>query len=520
MSKKMRFGILLIVLVLCGWVLFPTINWYFIIPNQVIEGFPEDQRDLLMIGEDELYAQTQEVRNRIEYLKETRKKALSLGLDLSGGVYISAQVDENDLRRLLLERFDYDERRVDSIFNEEFTLATDRALDVLRNRMDQFGVASPVIRKTFGDRISIELPGLDNPQMIRDALSRVGRLEFMLVDETTMEKLSRARVPMQQGYVVNREDVPEDFDIPDDSAWMAYWESDETGRPFVKGWYVLKDRVEMDGTAIRNATPDTDQRMGGFVINFQLTPEGTDIFQELTGQNIGTRLAIVLDGKVQSAPNINSEIVGSGVITGNFTFDETVFLARVLKAGSLPVQLEIMEEKIIGPTLGADSIRAGGMAFIIGAIAVVIFMIIYYRGAGIISFVALTLNIVFLLAFLALMRATLTLPGIAGIALTVGMAVDANTIIYERIREEMRRSRSFKHALDNGYQNARSTIWDANLTTLIAAFALSSYGTKEIQGFGITLSFGIISNIFAALFVTRLIFDWLIDSFKLKKVSI
>jgi protein-export membrane protein SecD len=384
--------------------------------------------------------------------------------------------------------------------------------------MDQFGVSEPSIRQTFDGRISIELPGLDNPQLIRDALSKVGRLEFHLVDEDTMAKIQNLSLPMYQGALVSRENLPADFVLPEDSEWYSYWENDEYGFPKMKGWFVLKKAVEMDGTSIDNARADMGQR--GYVVPFQLNERGTDIFSELTGANIGRRLAIVLDGKVKSAPNIQSEINGSGEITGSFTFDEAIFLANVLKAGSLPVKLDIAEERVIGPSLGRDSIEKGLKAFLIGTAAVVLFMLIWYKVSGFVAVIGLAFNMFFLVALLGFVNATLTLSGIAGIALTVGMAVDANVLIYERIREEMKRSRSYKHALENGYHMASKTIWDANLTTLIASLALYVYGTGSIKGFGITLTFGIISNIFAALFVTRLIFDWLLDTFKLKKISV
>lgn len=513
MSKRVRFIILLLVFAFGGWKLYPSVKWYFVLKDE--------DRALLMIGEEEMYAQSEATKNKIAELKKIRSKTLSLGLDLSGGVYVSGRIDQDDLRQQLMDKNDYDEKLVDKIFENELKEATERAIEVLKNRMDQFGVGSSIIRKTFGNRISIELPGLKNPQRVRDVLKRVGKLEFMLVDEETMEVLKTEHgIQMYAGYVLSRETVPEDFEIPEGSIWKALWGKDNTGKSVLKGWYILKKHVEMDGTSIKNAIPDFDQKNNSYMVGFQLTPEGTDIFRELTGNNIKKRMAIVLDGKVSSAPTIQSEIVGSGQISGNFTFEETKILAGILKSGALRAKIIIMEEKLIGPSLGADSIKNGGMAFIIGTIAVILFMIIYYRTGGLIAFIGLTVNIFFLTVFLAIFKATLTLPGIAGIALTVGMAVDANTIIYERIREEMRRSRSFKHALENGYQHASITIWDSNLTTLIAAFALASFGTKDIQGFGITLAFGIISNIFSALFVTRLLFDWLIDTFRLKKISL
>ncbi len=513
MSKLARFILLIILLAIAGWWLYPTYKWYVVLTPA--------ERSLISTTEEALDKMSVAEKKIVIDLKKVRKRALSLGLDLQGGVYIVAQVDAADLTNQLMQQNDLDEKKVRSIFPEEYKKATDRILEVLKNRMDSFGVAEPSIRKTFDDRISIELPGMDNPQLIRDGLSKVGKLEFRIMDEEAMASL--AKIPTvalgSNGQIVSLQEVPEDFVLPEDSEWFALWENDEFGTPRMMGWYILKSKVEMDGTSIAQARADVDD-YGSYKVPFTLTPEGTDIFASVTRNNINKRLAIVLDGKVKSAPRINTEIVGSGEITGSFSADESSLLANVLKAGSLPVKLEMVEERIIGPSLGADSIASGSQAFIWGAIVVVAFMILYYRGAGIISVVGLMFNIFFLVAFLGFMNATLTLAGIAGIALTVGMAVDANVIIYERIREEMRRSRTFKHALENGYANASSTIWDSNLTTLFAAFALSMFGQGNIKGFGTTLMFGIITNIFSALFITRLLFDFFVDTFKLKKFSI
>lgn len=513
MSKGARFALLLILLGVAGWWLYPTYKWYVQLTPQ--------ERELINTSEDELDLKSGEEKRLIMDLKRVRKRALSLGLDLQGGVYIVAQVDAADLTNQLMEQNEYDEKKVRQIYAEEYRTATDRVLEVLKNRMDSFGVAEPSIRKTFDDRISIELPGMDNPQLIRSGLSKVGKLEFRIMDEESMDNLAELNTVAfgSNGQILSRQSVPDDFSLPSDSDWFALWENDEFGTPRMQGWYILKKKVEMDGTAIGQARADVDE-FGSYKIPFTLTPEGTDIFADITRNNIKKRLAIVLDGKVKSAPRINSEIVGSGEITGSFSGDEANFLANVLKAGSLPVKLEIVEERIIGPSLGADSILSGSKAFLWGALLVVVFMIIYYKGSGMIAVVGLFFNILFLIAFLGLMNATLTLAGIAGIALTVGMAVDANVIIYERIREEMRRSRTFKHALENGYANASSTIWDSNLTTLFAAFALSMFGSGNIKGFGTTLMFGIIANIFSALFITRLLFDFFVDTFRLKKFSI
>ncbi len=512
MSKAVRFSVLLIVVALAAWLLMPTVRWYYMTDPQ--------SKKLLKMSEDKIDTLAPEIKKKILHLKKIRKGSLNLGLDLQGGVRIVGQVNSASLKKQLMEKYEYDEDKVKAAWNDELLEATRRQLEILKNRMDTFGVSEPTIRRTYDNKISIELPGMDNPQQIRDALSKVGLLEFHIVDEKSMKNLQILNVNMYKGYVVSRENIPQDFVLPEGSAWYSYWENDQYGIPKMLGWYVLKTKVELDGTKIKNARSDTDN-YGRPQVAFELNAEGADIFSEVTAKNIKKRLAIVMDGKVKSAPTIQTEIGGgSGVITGDFSLEETVFLANVLKSGALPVKMDIVEERVIGPTLGKDSILSGTKAALLGALAVVIFMIFYYRVAGLVAVIALSFNMFFLVALLAGIHATLTLTGIAGIALTVGMAVDANVIIYERIREEMRRSKAFSHALENGYKNANSTIWDSNLTTLIAAFALFIFGAGNIKGFGITLTFGILSNIFAALFITRLLFDWMLDTFKLKKLSL
>ncbi len=481
---------------------------------------PEKDKELLKLSQDQLDIQIPEIKKKVLELKKIRKKILSLGLDLQGGVNITLQVSEEDLKNQLMEKYDYDQNKVDGVFKTELASANDRLLEVLKNRMDQFGVAEPIIRKTFEGRISVELPGLNNPQLIEEALSKVGRLEFKIVDEASMQKLKDLNVPMPSGVVKSREDVPAGFEVPEDSEWVASWKNDEYGTPILEGWLVLQKKAVMDGTMVKTARNDQDN-FGRPKVDFQLTSEGADVFAEITAQNIGKRLAIVLDGKIKSAPSINGEIPGgTGEITGSFTQEETIFLANVLKAGALPVKLEIAQKRVIGPSLGRDSITDSIKALIIGSVVVVIFMIIYYRTSGFVAIMALSFHMLYIIALMAGVGTTLTLSSIAGIILTVGMAVDSNIIIYERIREELRRSGIYKRALENGFMHASSTIWDSNMTSLISAFVLYVLGTGTIKGFGLTMSFGIISNVFASLFLSRLILDWWLDVFKKDSISV
>jgi preprotein translocase subunit SecD len=275
--------------------------------------------------------------------------------------------------------------------------------------------------------------------------------------------------------------------------------------------YVLKKEPEMTGAAIANATMqfDLDQtRPGAPGVSLNMNASGTNTFRRVTGANVGRNLAIVLDGKVKSAPRIQGRIPsGRASITGSFADEEARDLAIVLRAGALPAPVNIIEERTVGPSLGADSIRSGLMAGIIGAVAVVIFMLVYYRLSGGIAVIGLFLNILFLFAALSALRGTLTLPGIAGIVLTIGMAVDANVLIFERIREELRAGKRVRPAIEAGYERALRTIMDSNLTTLISALVLAQFGTGPVKGFAVTLGIGIIANLYTAVFVTRMIYD-------------
>ena len=514
MNKGFRFFVLLLFTGLAYYFLNPSIQWYFVLT-------PE-QQNIISLPEEKVVELSKEQKQEFKNIKYLRQHSVKLGLDLQGGVFILMQINEDDLRKKLIEQYG-DTNAVNEKWETEYKSAVKQTIDVLKSRMDQFGVSEPIIQKTYSGQISVQLPGLDNPQLIHDALSKVGKLEFHMVDEDVMKILMQSpAVQVSNGAIVSRESLPTNFFLPEDSEWYPYFENDEEGNAKLVGWFPLKKTVELDGTYIEKAMQGTEQD-GSPSVNFSLTPEGGDIFYIVTSKNTNKRLAIVLDGKVKSAPYIRAVIRDSGTITSpTFKHDpnEVMFLINVLKAGALPVKLDIVQENVIGPTLGQDSINSGIQAATWGAIAVILFMIIYYRVSGFISMVGLVFNMWFLMGAMGLMGNTITLSGIAGIALTVGMAVDASVIIFERIREEMRRARSYKHALENGFEVARTTIWDSNITTLIASAALAMSDVESVKGFGLTLSFGIIANVFASLYIIRLVFDWLIDTFKLKKVSI
>ncbi|MGL4367523.1 MAG: protein translocase subunit SecD [Brevinemataceae bacterium] len=511
MNKLFRSFILFAVIGWGIWGLYPTYQWYFDIS--------EEDKALIGTSAEKLATMDQETKEYIQYLKKIRSKTLLLGLDLQGGVYVATVPDEEDLKKQLIEQYDGDEQEVNKIFQTEKENALIRALEILKNRIDAFGVAEPAIRPTFDGKITIELPGVSDPNLLKEGLAQVGKLEFRFVNQELMNALINQRVPYDSRYgILSLDELPAAFIMPSDSEWLAYWENDSTDVPQLKGWYLIKKQVDLDGSQIKSALVETDN-LGRNVVSFELTDEGGEIFADITKNNINRQFAIILDDRVRSAPVIQGEIPGGrGQISGTFTLTEASYLANILEAGALPVRLNIIEERIIGPQLGADSIKRGLQAVLFGTGAVILFMIVWYRVAGIIASFTLLLNVFLLISILASLGATLTLAGIAGIALTVGMAVDANIIIYERIKEEQKRSRNFLSAFHSAYEHASTTIWDSNLTTLIASIALSVFGSGSIKGFGVTLAFGIISNIFTSLFVSKLLLELSVSKSKEIKI--
>jgi preprotein translocase subunit SecD len=381
-------------------------------------------------------------------------------------------------------------------------LAVDQALETIRNRIDQFGVAEPDIRRQGQRRILIQLPGINDPDRAKDLIGRTALLEFKLVDDTQdVNAAVKGNVPPGRQVLYQVKTDP------------------QTGK-VSKVPFLLKKRTLLTGANLTNARVDFDQFNIPYV-SITFDKKGARDFERITGENVNKRLAIVLDNTVASAPVIQEKIAGGQArITGNFTLDEAKDLAIVLRAGALPAPVNILEERTVGPSLGADSIRKGLISMLIGGILVVLFMIVYYKGAGVIADVALILNIVLIAAGLAAASATLTLPGIAGIILTIGMAVDANVIIFERVREELALGRTPRAAIDAGFDRATLTILDANVTTLIAAVVLFQFGTGPVKGFAVTLSLGVIASMFTALVLSRLIFDYILAGRKVKTLSI
>jgi preprotein translocase subunit SecD len=381
--------------------------------------------------------------------------------------------------------------------------AIDQALETIRNRIDQFGVAEPEITRQGTDQILIQLPGIKDPQRAINLIGRTALLEFKLLDEEgDLDTALKGNIP------------------PGDIILYQKIVDPKTGG-VKKTPYLLKEKTLMTGEVLRDARVAIDSQFNEPYVAMEFDDVGAKLFEQITGANVKKRLAIILDDNVYSAPEIRERIAGGRAqITGRFDMKEASDLAIVLRAGALPAPVRIIEERTVGPSLGQDSIHQGIISILISAGLVVVFMIFYYRVAGIIADIALLLNILLVLATLAIFRATLTLPGIAGLVLSVGMAVDANILVHERIKEELRWGKTIRAAIDQGYHRAFVTIIDSNLTTLIAGVLLYQFGTGPVKGFAVTLSIGILANIFTAVYITRWVFDFLTLQLKVKELSI
>ncbi|MBU1062440.1 MAG: protein translocase subunit SecD, partial [Candidatus Omnitrophica bacterium] len=392
------------------------------------------------------------------------KDKINLGLDLQGGMHLVLRVDTSKVP---------EEARED---------APSRALEIIRNRIDQFGVREPLIQRQGKDSIVVQLPGITDRDRAIELIGKTALLEFKIVEDD--EQLNKEA---REG------NVPQGYELKD----------------VLKESVLLRADAVLTGDTLVNAEVRFDQsRFNEPYIALEFNSKGASIFSEVTGQNVNKRLAIVLDGKVHSAPRINEKIPsGRASITGRFSIDEATDIALVLRAGALPAPIYIEEERTVGPLLGRDSIESGIRASLIGVVLVLSFMLVYYLFAGLVASIAMLLNFVIVLGVLGWFHTTLTLPGIAGMILVIGMAVDANVLIYERIREELLTGKHIRSAVAFGYNKAFTAILDSNITTLIAAALLFRFGTGPIRGFGVTLSIGILASMFTAIFVTRIIFD-------------
>lgn len=405
-----------------------------------------------------------------------------------------------------------------------------QSIEVIRNRIDEFGVAEPVINSQGSDRVVVELPGVKEVDRAKDLIGRTAKLEFRIVNDkgkspaelaALIESIEKEKSIAFKGGTQKFSDYVRQINeavkgkIPEGSEIAFERPRSITGETTAENKipYLLFSKIEVTGDDLQDAQVQMDQETQRPNVGFSLNPRGATTFDKLTADHIGERLAIVLDSIVHSAPVIQSRIGGGrGQITlgaggGEQALKEAKDLAIVLRAGALPAQLEFLEQRVIGPSLGQDSIRAGATAALIGSLLVFVFILWYYRLSGAIAVFSLVLNVLFVLAFLVGLEATLTLPGIAGIALTVGIAVDSNVVIYERIREELRAGKNLFGAIEHGFGKAFRTILDANVTNAAAAIVLMMYGTGPIRGFAVTLLIGIVTTLFTAVFVCRVLFD-------------
>lgn len=406
-------------------------------------------------------------------------KKLKLGLDIVGGMQLVLAPS------------------LEGISPDKAKDAPERALEVIRNRVDEFKVSEPVVQlegQGENKRIIVQLPGLDDPERAKKIIGQTALLEFKLVDETNLN--TALEKGPKKGWEILKD--------KDGNNFLVKKKADMTGEYLKDAWVT---RVSGGGLG---------SNLG---ISFSLEPAGARKFARTTGENIGKRLAIILDGKVKSAPTIQTRIPnGRGQITGDFSMDEARDLAIVLRAGTLPTPIDIVENRTVGASLGHDAVKRGLLAGLFGAICVVVFMVLCYKFSGFVAVLGVSYTIAIILGILAAFSATLTLPGIAGLILTIGMSVDANILIFERIKEELRAGRSCRNAIETGFKRVFLTILDSNLTTLIIAVILFYFGTGQIKGFAITLGIGILVSMFSVMFLCRTVFD--ITFYRKEKISI
>lgn len=495
-------------------------------------------------------------------------RGIALGLDLQGGLHLVFEVDTERAAEISAERVvqylrdDAGEKGIEAEIMSEGTLvrvapfsdeldriikkdyrrleprggglyglsageisdikenSVDQAIETIRNRIDQFGVAEPTIHKQGTNEIVVQLPGVKEPERAIDLIGRTAQLEFKLVDDEApvAAEMPRAVAPGEEGALVREFEgrTPEGDEI-----LFGNITDETTNKVVSKTPYLIDKEVLLTGDLLTEARVAIDQRDNSPYVAIRFNSSGARIFENVTGAHVEDRLAIILDGTVYSAPVIRERIGGGDAqISGSFTMAEAKDLAIVLRAGSLPAPVRMLQNVTVGPSLGRDSIEAGKKAGLIGAALVVLFMVLYYRLSGVIADFALVLNIILLLGAMAWLNATLTLPGIAGIILAIGMAVDSNVLMFERMREEVRAGKTPRAAVDSGYHKAFWTIFDSHVTTLITALVLFQFGTGPIKGFAVTLSLGVSINLFTALVGTKTIFDLINQRREVRSLSI
>ena len=454
-------------------------------------------------------------RDEILKAKNYYTNSVKLGLDLSGGMNVIVRAD---LDAAVAEQGDELAAENVEAFKKE---AMENAIENLSSRVDRFGLSSPVIRQQGDDRIYIEIPGAAQADTINTLIMGKGVLNFRLADMAATEKFKAyyAQHPATTfnaaGELMDKSIIPEDCEV------FGVYTKDAYGLDERVDWLVVKKEIALDGKHIKSAEVRADEFTNQPQVAFNLDTDGAVIFGEFTGAHVGDYLAIVSDDKVKSNARIQDAITGGSVsLTGSFTVDEANNIKKVLQTAWLNVPLEVESQQVIGASLGEEAIAQGIKAIILGLSLILVFMLIFYKAAGINAVVAQILNLYIMFSILSAFNLTVTLSSIAGMILTIGMAVDANVLVFERIKEELRAGKSRPVAISMGFDNAFWAIMDSNITTFIAAIFLSQLGTGAIQGFAISLAIGVISSVFTALFVSRLIFDFDTDVLKAKKVSI
>jgi preprotein translocase subunit SecD len=569
MNKRLRFIVVLFFLGLGAYFLYPTVQWYYNTPEEkktlangskeqirnyakieasedldtLVElvkdspeaDFPADIDFLVSVAKDnyklekrdmpdswtvqsvlagfqsgtEVYSALEDYyRDDILSLKELKNKTLMLGLDLSGGMSVVVEANMDSLEERL------ERKPTEEDMKEALTLA----MEILNNRIDKFGVTEPQIRKQSNNQILIEIPGEVDPERVNSFLMGKGNLNFHIVDDAATSRM--AQYALQNPGETFENGRPSDTSILEAGLLVyGHYKKDSYGIDQFQRYVVISEEVGLGGQHIEQANVIADQVTGQPNVIFNLDSEGGEIFYKFTSDNTNNTLAVVMDDKVKAAARISEPIRNSVRITG-FDSGEANDLALVLRTAALPVELEVTNETAVGASLGNEAIDAGLKSILLGFIGVFIFMIIYYKGAGLIADLALILNLIFIVAILSSFNMTLTMTSIAGLILTVGMAVDANVIIFERIKEELRLGKSRSAAVEAGFKKAFWTVMDANITTFIAAIFLSQLGKGPIQGFAITLAVGIVCSLFTAIFVSRLVFDFGSEVLKKDKISI
>jgi len=570
MKKRYRFLLILVLVAVGFYFLWPSIKWYFLTPqadkevaessrNQIKvfaqeqadevvkklvaqnpdDPLPADQnylvvkataryretkksvpaswrvRDILAAytGRTEVAADVEDhYRSRMFALKDLKNQTLQLGLDLRGGMYVVIRADFAALEKTAGTTY--------TAAQKEDKMVT--ALEVLRNRIDQFGLTEPSIRRQGADQVIVEIPGTADPEAVRRFIMGKGLLTFHIADTDALQKVRehQAQTPsVLLDAAGNVKDTNVLSVLPKGTVLRGVYQKDAYGLDELKGYTVLQEEVGLSGAEVRDAQVARDPVTGEPTVNFILTTQGGEIFYKLTSANVNKVLAVALDNKVKAQATI-SEAIRDQVRVSGFKEEEARDLALVLRTGSLPVPLEIISQQAIGASLGEDAIRQGINASALGLALVFLFMILYYRRAGLNAIIAQLLNLYIIVSVLSVFNFTLTLSAIAGLVLNVGMAVDASVLIFERMKEEMRLGKSNHAVVKAGFDRAFWAIADSNITTIIAALVLTQLAKGSIQGFAVTLTVGNIATLFSAVFVSRLIFDFNVDVLKVRKIRV